>query len=56
MAYKITDSCVNCGVCESECPVECIAAGDGKYNIEESECTSCGACVDVCPSDAIVES
>ena len=22
MAYVITDSCVNCGTCEGECPVE----------------------------------
>lgn len=28
MAYKITDSCVACGSCIGECPVEAISAGD----------------------------
>ena len=28
MAYKITDSCVACGTCIGECPVEAISAGD----------------------------
>ena len=32
MAYKITDDCVNCGACESECPVGAISEGD-KYSI-----------------------
>ena len=27
MAYKITDSCVACGSCIGECPVEAISAG-----------------------------
>lgn len=31
MAYVITDSCVNCGTCEGECPVGAISAGDSKY-------------------------
>ena len=28
MAYKISDSCVACGTCIDECPVEAISAGD----------------------------
>jgi ferredoxin len=28
MAYKITDACVACGACISECPVEAISEGD----------------------------
>ena len=31
MAYIIGDACISCGACESECPVECISAGDDKY-------------------------
>ena len=53
MAYFINDDCVSCGACEGECPASCIAAGDGKYVIDESTCVDCGACAGVCPTDAI---
>jgi len=54
MAYKITDDCISCGVCESECPKSCITAGDDKYVIDESECIDCGNCANACPKDAAV--
>jgi len=54
MAYKITDDCISCGACESECPVEAISAGEDKYVIDADLCIDCGACVDSCPSDAII--
>lgn len=53
MAHTINDNCISCGACESECPVEAISEGDGKYVIDPELCTDCGACVEVCPSDAI---
>lgn len=52
MAYVITDACVECGACESECPVEAISAGEGKYVINADECIECGACASTCPVDA----
>ncbi|KDR96175.1 4Fe-4S dicluster domain-containing protein [Peptoclostridium litorale DSM 5388] len=52
MAYKITDACVNCGACESECPVNAISAGDGLYVVDAATCIDCGACASVCPVDA----
>ncbi|NLK70400.1 MAG: 4Fe-4S binding protein [Clostridiales bacterium] len=52
MAYKINDDCINCGTCESECPVNCISAGDDKYVIDAETCIECGACADVCPVSA----
>ncbi len=55
MAYKITDECISCGSCESECPVEAISEGDGKYVIDAELCTECGACADACPTEAIVK-
>lgn len=53
MAYKITDACVNCGVCEGECPVNAISESDDARVIEAGTCIDCGACVSVCPTDAI---
>ena len=52
MAYKISDDCIGCGTCESECPVEAISEKDGKYVINPDECIECGACAGVCPIEA----
>lgn len=49
--YVIKDTCISCGACEPECPVNAISAGDGIYVIS-SECIDCGACANVCPVDA----
>ena len=49
MAYKISDDCIACGACAAECPVEAIAEGDGKYEINPDACIECGACAGVCP-------
>ncbi len=49
MAYIINDECINCGSCESECPVSAISEGDGKYVIDEGTCIDCGACAGVLP-------
>jgi ferredoxin len=52
MSYIINDDCINCGACQSECPVDAISEGTEKYVIDEDKCTECGACADVCPVDA----
>lgn len=52
MAYKISDECIACGACASQCPVECIKEADGKYEIDESACLDCGNCGSVCPVGA----
>ena len=52
MAYIITDDCISCGACQSECPVDCISEGDGKYVIDADVCIECGSCASVCPVDA----
>ncbi|MGB0732881.1 MAG: 4Fe-4S binding protein, partial [Pontibacterium sp.] len=41
MALIITDECINCDVCEPECPNEAISPGDEIYEIEPSKCTEC---------------
>ena len=53
MAYTITDKCVSCGTCESECPVGAISQVDTQYNIDADACIDCGTCASVCPTEAI---
>ena len=63
MAYKITEECISCGACESECDVNgAITEGETIFEIEADKCTECVGnydspkCVDVCPIDeAIVQ-
>lgn len=60
MALKITDECVNCGVCEPECPNESISEGSDIYVIDPEKCTECVGyfdepqCIEVCPVDCII--
>ncbi len=51
VAFVIKDSCIACGACIAECPVEAISEGD-IYTIDEGACIDCGACQSVCPVDA----
>ena len=60
MALIITDECINCDVCEPECPNNAISQGDEIYIIDPAKCTECvghfdeSQCVAVCPVDCIV--
>lgn len=60
MALLINEDCINCGVCEPECPNNAIAQGDEIFVIDPNRCTECvghydeSQCVDVCPVDCIV--
>ena len=55
MAYKITDSCLKCGTCAGECPMNAISEGEDQYVIDADTCVGCGTCADACPVQAIVE-
>ena len=41
MALMITDECINCDVCEPECPNNAISQGDEIYIIDPAKCTEC---------------
>ncbi|VTU34846.1 YfhL family 4Fe-4S dicluster ferredoxin [Variovorax sp. RA8] len=55
MALMITDECINCDVCEPECPNDAIYMGEEIYEIDPHKCTECVGhfdepqCVQVCP-------
>ena len=54
MAYIIdSNTCINCGACDSTCPVDAISEQADKRVIDAATCIDCGACVDSCPVDAI---
>jgi ferredoxin len=59
MALKITDDCINCDVCEPECPNQAIYQGVLIYEIDPNKCTECVGhfdapqCQQVCPVDCI---
>ncbi len=59
MALLITDDCINCDVCEPECPNDAIRQGEMIYRIDWKRCTECVGhfqtpqCVEVCPVDCI---
>jgi len=55
MPRRISEECISCAACVAECPVDCIAEGDGLYVIAEDDCIDCGACEVVCPVEAISE-
>ena len=59
MALMITDACINCDVCEPECPNGAISQGPEIYVIDPARCTECAGhfdepqCRKVCPVDCI---
>ncbi|HRO60733.1 MAG TPA: YfhL family 4Fe-4S dicluster ferredoxin [Burkholderiaceae bacterium] len=59
MALIITDECINCDVCEPECPNDAISMGPEIYEIDPQRCTECVGhfdepqCVQICPVECI---
>jgi ferredoxin len=59
MALIIFDECINCDVCEPECPNGAIYQGEEIYEINPELCTECVGhfdepqCVEICPIDCI---
>lgn len=61
MALMITEECINCDVCEPECPNGALSQGDEIYVIDPAKCTECVGhfdepqCIAVCPVECIVQ-
>ena len=61
MSLLINDECINCDVCEPECPNSAISQGDEIYEIDPNLCTECVGhfdepqCIEVCPVDCILK-
>lgn len=55
MSLLITKRCINCDMCEPECPNQAISMGDVFYEIDTERCTECvghyetPTCQQVCP-------
>jgi ferredoxin len=60
MSLLITEECINCDVCEPECPNGAITQGEEFYTIDPALCTECvghfqtSQCIEVCPVDCII--
>jgi ferredoxin len=60
MALKITPECINCDICEPECPNDAIYMGKTIYEIDPNKCTECVGhfgepqCQEVCPVECII--
>jgi len=47
------ERCESCGVCETRCQMDAVAAHDGKAAVDRSRCIGCALCVTTCPSGAL---
>jgi ferredoxin len=59
LALLIDEDCINCAVCEPECPNDAIFEGEDIFEINPDLCTECVGhfdepqCVAICPVDCI---
>ena len=52
LKFNIDDTCVKCGACAVDCPVQCITQGETRFNIGKG-CIGCGDCYSICPVGAV---
>ena len=50
--FFVTDKCISCGQCASDCPADTITMVDGKPRWGK-KCYQCTACINLCPTQAI---
>jgi uncharacterized pyridoxamine 5'-phosphate oxidase family protein/NAD-dependent dihydropyrimidine dehydrogenase PreA subunit len=51
--FVITDRCIGCGKCQTNCPQQCITEGT-PFAIRQDSCLHCGLCFENCPVQAII--
>lgn len=49
---RITDRCIECGLCYKKCSFKAIEKGT-PFKVIPSKCDDCGDCISVCPAGAI---
>lgn len=50
--YDISQDCIGCGKCRTNCPQKCIVSGK-PYQIIQEHCLHCGNCYEKCPVGAV---
>lgn len=54
MAVIISDTCIGCQACISQCPNDSLSMNSkGKAEVDRKKCTECGECLEVCPTSAM---
>lgn len=51
--YFINANCINCKLCDSKCPQNCISHSSITAHIQQENCLHCGNCYTICPTKAI---
>lgn len=50
--FRIGEDCIGCGICQANCPQECIDEGT-PFRIQPEHCLHCGLCYENCPVQVI---
>ncbi|MDC7219473.1 MAG: EFR1 family ferrodoxin [Spirochaetales bacterium] len=51
---SVTDDCINCLICEKNCPVSAISHDERKVSLDHGRCICCMRCAANCPKGAIL--
>ncbi len=51
--FRVSETCISCGICAKNCPVSAIRMKEGKPVWEKKICDNCLRCLHHCPVEAI---